>query len=234
MRAAMRVLASALLLLLVAGLLTERLPGALLSGWEKKRSVETEDRMAAISAMPNTDPDWPPVLGRAFPNGEYFDHRGAPFSFSALRGKPVLIEFIAMTCAGCQAWSGGGRYGAFENFAVQRGLDSIENYFAQYTGGLTLSGGELSFVQLVNYNIRLNSPTPQQLAAWRSHFHLTAPNYFVISGGERLRNSETFRRIPGFALLDRDGVMRFEALGHQPRHDLYRELLPAIRKMIGR
>jgi hypothetical protein len=39
--------------------------------------------------------------------------------------------------------------------------------------------------------------------------------------------------IPGFQLIDRDFVLRYDASGHRPRHDLWRELMPAIPRLIA-
>jgi hypothetical protein len=38
--------------------------------------------------------------------------------------------------------------------------------------------------------------------------------------------------IPGFQLIDADFVLRFDASGHHPKHDLWRELLPAVPSLI--
>jgi hypothetical protein len=203
-----------------------------LTPWEKKASVESAASMEEIASLPNKTEGWPPRLQATFPSVALTDHTGASFSMSSLIGKPVLVEFVAMTCAGCQAWSGGHSYGGFEGFAVQGGLESIEKYFTQYTG-LKLLGGPVQFVQIVFYNTTLTSPTPQQLSSWRTHFHFDGySNVHVVTGGEALRNKESFSRVPGFLLLDKEGIVQFEALGHSPRHNLYRELLPAVKRYL--
>lgn len=209
-------------------------PGAFANpGFEKKAAIETPRRMGALAVAPNTVSDWPPKLGMKFPSVALTDHDGRPFSLDSLRGKPVLVEFVAMTCAACQAWSGAHTHGVFEQLAAQQGLKSIEEYYRQFTRGLDLFDGQVAFVQLILYDTALKAPSKEALSAWRRHFHFDQhPNVFIVTGGEALCNSESFKRTPGFALLDKEGVMRFEALGHNPRHNLYTELLAGVRGLL--
>ena len=207
--------------------------GVPLSGFAKKAAIETPNRMGAIAGVKNTLSNWPPKLGENFPDVPLIDHNGHPFSLRSLFGKPTLIEFVAMTCAACEAWSGAHKYGAFENLAAQGGLDSIEKYYHQYTGGLELFDGKINFVQLIIYNSSLNIPSADDLIRWRTHFHFNEQqNVYIVTGGEALANQESFNRIPGFLLLDREGKIRFDALGHTPIHNLYTELLPAVSSLM--
>lgn len=202
--------------------------------WMKKKLIETPKRMNALRNAPNRLAQWPPQLGSKFPEVQLFDHEGKPFSMQSMRGKPTLIEFVAMTCAACQAWSGGNKKGGFEGFLSQHNLQSIEEYYKEFTGGHNIFSSDINFVQLVVYNLHLNPPSPANLSAWRKHFGFNQhANTFVISGGEPLANRESFHRIPGFMLLDRDLVVRFDALGHRPRHNLFTQLLKAVPGMIA-
>ncbi len=208
-------------------------PANALSGFAKKAAIERPSRMQALAAVPNAMADWPPTAGKAFPAVALQDHNGQAFDLAKLKGKPTLVEFIAMTCAGCQAWSGGNKYGAYENLAVQKDLEDIETYFNTYTNGLKLHSGKVNFVQLIIYNIALEAPRPFELQAWRKHFRLDQyPNTYIITGGKDLCNQASFEKIPGFLLLDKNLIVRFEALGHSPRHDLYRQLLPGVRALL--
>ena len=201
--------------------------------WEKKAALETSEKMGAIASISNRVAGWPPVLHERFPNIALFDHMGKPFSMNSLQGKPVLVVFVAMTCAACEAFSGAGMYGGYDGLASQKDLESIESYFKRYTGGVALLGGPVQFVQIIFYNTSLEAPTPQELTGWRTHFHFdNYSNAFVVSGGEPLRNGESFQRIPGFLLLDKELKVRYESLGHSPRHNLYRDLLPGVRGVV--
>lgn len=112
-------------------------------------------------------------------------------------------------------------------------MRSIEEYFARYTGGRTLHSDDLSFVQIIIYNLHLKAPRPFELAAWRTHFGFDRhPSTFVVSGGEALANQASFKMIPGFLLLDKDQTVLFDATGHAPRHNLYTDLLPAAARLL--
>jgi hypothetical protein len=203
------------------------------TGWERKALVESRDVMQALSIAPNSTPGWPPTVGRQFPAVSLFDHLGNNISPESWRGKPTFIEIISMTCAGCQAFSGANKYGAFANLASQDNLDSIEEYYRRFTGGHELFSDEIRFVQLIIYNQDLNPPRPEDLAKWRSHFKLDQhANTSVLSAGTALANSASFRMIPGFMLLDAELKVLFDSTGHQPRHNLYTELLPAVGRIL--
>jgi hypothetical protein len=189
--------------------------------------------MAQLAQAPVTIPNWPPQLQRPFAGLALYDHQGAPFSLESLRGKPVFIEFIAMSCAGCQAFSGGNTHGGFDGFAVQADLESIEDYFPRYSGGVSLQDPRFSFVQIIIYNLALRPPSARELAAWRQHFKLDRfSNAYVLGGGEALANRASFNMIPGFMLLSSDLQVLYDATGHRPKHDLYREVLPALGRLL--
>ena len=198
-------------------------------GWEKKSWIESPKRISELASVPNALNNWPPKLNQVFPSVALFDHDGKKFDFSQLRGKPTLVEFIAMTCAACQAGSGAHSRGVFDDLAAQDDLEGIEEYYRRFTGGGDLFDGSVNFVQLVIYDTSLRPPRAEHLAAWREHFGFDKkPNTFIVSGGEALANRDSFNRIPGFLLLDKQGTVRYDALGHQPKHNLYTELLPAV------
>ena len=199
------------------------------NGWERKAALETPRAMSRIATATNQIPNWPPVDGKPFPEIELFDHLGLPFDFRGLGGKPTVIEFISMTCAGCQALAGGNKFGPYGDLAVQPNLESFDVYFRQHAG-FDLHSGDVNYVVAVVYNDKLQNPTAEDLNRWRNHFQLDHQNTHIV-GGPKLASAATFRMIPGFMLLDEDLVVLFDSTGHQPKHDLYRELLPALSKM---
>lgn len=210
-------------------------PGSPLStpktGRERKAALETPQRMSQLASQANQIPNWPPVAGQIFPEVELFDHHGQSFELSSLLGKPTVIEFISMTCAGCQAFAGGNQFGPYGDLAVQPNLESFDKYYQQYTG-FDLHSGELNYVVVVVYNDKLTTPTPQDLTQWRNHFQLNQQNTYIISG-QKLASERTFKMIPGFMLLDENQVVQFDSTGRQPKHNLYSELLPAVPKMLN-
>lgn len=204
-----------------------------LNPWQKKAAVETPQTMRSIASAPNHLKNWPPVPGKTFPHVALYDHTGQEFDLQTLKGKPTLIEVASMTCAGCQGYSGGNKHGGFGGFAAQKDLASIEEYYRRFTGGKDLFSGEINFVQLIIYNLRLEPPIPAELSAWREHFHFDQrKNTSIIAGGGALANGASYRMIPGFLLLDDHLIVRYDATGHHPRHNLYNELLPAIPELL--
>ena len=200
------------------------------NGWERKAALETPWRMSRLSSQTNQIADWPPVDGKRFPQVELFDHNGRPFELGSLRGKPTVIEFISMSCAGCQAFAGGNKFGPYGELAVQGNLESFDTYFRQYAG-FDLDSGQVNFVVAVVYNDKLKCPSAEDLRNWRSHFRLEHPNMHIVSG-PNLASGTTFKMIPGFMLLDKNLVVLFDSTGHQPKHNLYSELLPAIPNLL--
>jgi len=202
------------------------------NGWERKAALETPWTMSQLSSKANTISDWPPVDGKLFPQVELFDHTGKPFDLRSLRGKPTIIEFISMSCAGCQAFAGGNQLGPYGDLASQPNLQSFESYFRRYAG-FGLNSGKVNYVVAVVYNDKLQSPDAKDLSDWRSHFQLDQPYTHIVSGPD-LASGETFRMIPGFMLLDMNQVVLFDSTGHHPKHNLYTELLPGVRDLFER
>ena len=58
-------------------------------------------------------------------------------------------------------------------------------------------------------------------------------NTVVLVGEDYLIGPASYRMIPGFQLIDRDFVLRYDATGHRPRHDIWRELMPALPSLLA-
>lgn len=200
------------------------------NGWERKAALETPWRMHNLAEQSNRISNWPPRVGGSFPKVELLDHAGRPFDLKSLHGKPTVVEFVSMSCAGCQAFAGGKQFGAYGDLAVQPKLESFEHYLQQYAG-VDLDSGDINLVIAVVYNDQLQSPTAEDLARWRNHFQLNRPNTYLVSSPE-LASGTTFKMIPGFMLLDDRQEVKFDSTGHHPQHNLYTELLPAIPKLL--
>ena len=175
---------------------------------------------------------WPPVINRTYPDLNLVDQNGERFRLSRLRGKVILLEIAAVPCAGCQAFAGGNKRGGFGGVSVQKGLDSIHEYARRY-GGIDLDRDKnVAFVQLLLYGRSMSNPTQDEVSGWARHFGMArGKNHIVLRGERSMINRQTYNMIPGFHLIDRDFVLRVDSSGHQPTHDLYRELLPALGKM---
>lgn len=176
---------------------------------------------------------WPPKLGELYPDLELTDQTDRRVRLSSFKGHVILIEPVGMTCPACQAFSGAHRYGSFEGVVPQQGLPSIEELFPRYTSGLSLSDERIAFVQVLLYSMSMGPPTPDDVRRWAGHFKLgRLKNYFVLAGTKDLLGPASYNMIPGFQLVDRNFVMRADSTGHQPRHNLFTELLPMVPRLL--
>ena len=58
-------------------------------------------------------------------------------------------------------------------------------------------------------------------------------NVYVLAADDRYINTASYDMIPGFFLVDRQGILQFDATGHRPKDDLYEELIPAIARLLS-
>ncbi|MEM7206029.1 MAG: hypothetical protein AAF628_37585 [Planctomycetota bacterium] len=183
-------------------------------------------------APPPRPEPWPPVVGQQFPEMTLIDHRGEPMPLSSLRGKVVLIDVIGMPCAGCIAFAGGDVHGPFAGVEPQPGLPSLEDLFADYAGGASLTDPDLAVVQMLFFAPKMGLPTVAEAKQWYEHFDLAAkPNHFVVIGPPGVPHVEAHPLIPGFWLLDRDFEVVVDATGSRQGH-LYDELLPRAGELL--
>lgn len=187
-----------------------------------------------VSQQLQSHPDhlWPPVVGQAYPDLELLDQEGRRTSLSEFKGKVILLEPVGIPCPACIAFAGGQHRGGYNGIAPQSNLQSIEQYTKLY-GRVNLDRDDIVFVQVVFYNSGLTAPTTEEVRAWANHFGLErSSNEIVLAAEPYLLGTETRAMIPGFQLIDKDFVLRYDSAGHSPQHDLYRELLPAMRQLV--
>ena len=76
-------------------------------------------------------------------------------------------------------------------------------------------------------------PTAQDVRDWKNHFGSpTRKNYWVFAGSSDLHDNVSYNIIPGFQLIDKNFVLRYDSAGHNPKHDLWTELLPHVKNII--
>ncbi|MEM9729361.1 MAG: hypothetical protein AAF997_12300 [Myxococcota bacterium] len=174
---------------------------------------------------------WPPAVGRPYPEIALIDQSGRVTSLSEFRGKVVLVELVGMTCKACHAFAGGNEpsRGLFRNITPQQGLGSIDSY-AQRFGKLSLDHPDVVFVQLVLYGMDGQSPPSlDDIKAWSNHFGMDRyRNEVVLLGDQRFINPQTRRLIPGFHLIDRQGILRAMHNKDPQSQNLYTSLLPTM------
>jgi hypothetical protein len=74
----------------------------------------------------------------------------------------------------------------------------------------------------------MEAPDVNDARSWDRHFRITESNGLVLIPHGDLRGPVAHNLIPGFQLIDKNFVLRFDAAGHRPRHNFWTELLPAI------
>lgn len=179
--------------------------------------------------------EWPPVVGQLYPNIVLKDQTGQVTAISDFRGKVVLIEVVGLTCRACHAFSGGNEPGTarFQGIEPQDGLPSIERFATAYAK-LSLDHPDIVFVQLVLYGMDGRSaPREEDVRAWAQHFDLNRyENEVVLVGDPRFISPQTRRLIPGFHLVDQNGILRSMS-SNDPRHDpLHSSLLPRLAELV--
>jgi len=174
---------------------------------------------------------WPPIVGRPYPEIALLDQSGRVTSLSEFRGKVVLVELVGMTCAACHAFAGANdaRPGRFRKIAPQQGLGSIEGY-AQRFAKISLDHPDIVFVQLLLYGMDAQSPPSLTDARpWARHFGMDRyRNEVVLVGDARFINPQTRRLIPGFHLIDRNGILRASHSNVPGSDNLFTSLLPTM------
>jgi hypothetical protein len=178
---------------------------------------------------------WPPLVGKRYPNLVLRDQTGQLSAIGDFQGKVILVELVGLTCKACHAFAGGNEPGKnrFRGIQPQPGLDSIERYATAYAR-LSLLHPDIVFVQLVLYGMDGRSPpTEEDVRAWASHFGMDRrQNQVVLVGDQRFISAETRKLIPGFHLIDQNGILRAMS-SNDPRHDrLHSSLLPKLASLV--
>lgn len=178
-----------------------------------------------------------PAVGQVFPRLYLPDPEGKLVDLRLLKGYVMLIEYVSMSSAGCQALAGGNKVGPFEcpdGRGVQKDLPSLEDLFRRYAKGVALTDNRIVFVQILLYGSDTTAPTLEQAKAWRAHF---APSWkkkrVVLVGVPTLIGDTAFSKIPGLILVDQNLIVRYDGTGHKPIHNPWTTLLPAIPGLLG-
>lgn len=178
---------------------------------------------------------WPPMVGGTYPDLEVVNRAGQNLRLSSFRGKVILVEPVGMSCPACNAFAGGNNgIGGYRGLRPQEGVPSIEKLLERKAKGVKLTDPDLVLIHLVLYDYEMQAPDVQDARDWAQHFGLSPKEAKVVVPRYDLRSPTTYNLIPGFHLIDRDFILRYDAAGHNPRDDLWSELLPAIPRLLGR
>lgn len=185
-------------------------------------------------SVPEPEFTWPPQVGQPYPDLQLYDQEGNLTRLADFRGKIILIEPIGMPCKACQAFCGGHQSGGFHGIVPQPDLPSIEEAARTY-GGFDLADPRIVKVHLLLFNLDMQTPTVDDARAWADHFGMDHHrNQIVLAGTPELLNEASYKMIPGLQLVDQRFTLRYDSTGRtNQRHDLYRELLPAVQKLLS-
>lgn len=171
-------------------------------------------------------------VGQPFPDWQLLDPYGNSVSLSQYKGKVLLIEPVGMNCQACQALTGAHKKGPLNSVVPQKGLKSIEDYLKEYGDGLEITDSRLVFIQIIFYNNFMQAPKPEEVQKWVQHFQMDrSPNFVVLAGTKKFIQPQIRKLIPGFFLVDKNFVLRFDSTTERPKHNLYQQLIPNISKL---
>jgi hypothetical protein len=173
---------------------------------------------------------WPPRVGERYPDLDLLDTEGRPLKLSSFAGRVILLEPIGMNCPACNAFAGAnlaGR-GGLNGLRPQQGLPSIYEGLERWATGVDPGDARLVLLHLLLYDYDMQAPDVADARHWEEHFEVSRHGGTVVVPAHDLRNRATYQLIPGFQLVDQRFVLRFDSSGHQPRHSLWNDLLPAL------
>ena len=170
--------------------------------------------------------DWPPRFARPFPDIALVDSRGEALRTSDLAGGAAVVHAVAMSSPASSALAGGDVLGGFGGLRPQTGLRSLEFLLARHGAARPGEGGP-TVLHLLLYDAGGGAPDAEDAAAWAAHFRLDGRARVAAPAGD-LRGRASAGMVPGVYLIDSESFVRYEAAGRPPRHDLFRDLLPAV------
>lgn len=190
--------------------------------------------------QPSADPlpsPWPPVKGQPYPNLKLAEASGGQLELASLRGKVVLVEPIGIGCPACNAYAGAESLGGFRGAPVQEGLGALETHLRDLAHVRLGGEPDLVLVQLLLFDGSSSvghAPTLEDAREWAEHFGFAGrPEVHVVCGTTALANQASYALVPGFQLIDRQGVLRYDGCGHHPQDNPYDVVLASIPALLG-
>ncbi len=174
---------------------------------------------------------WPPQYGKPYPDLALLNYDGSTVHLSDFRGKVVIIEPIGMTCPACNAFAGTEKHGAMPGIEVGN-MPSFEEDFQREIPQSSYDDPQIIHISLLLYNLSMQGPSVDDAKVWAEHFKIAGrPNHYVLAGGKELVNQASYDMIPGFHLIDKQGVLRSDAAGHTA-HDSLLTLLKMVTTLL--
>lgn len=112
-------------------------------------------------------------------------------------------------------------------------MPSLERATIDY-GSIDPAREDLITVHLLLYGLDGGAPTLEEAQNWSEHYDiLSRSNHVVLLGDARMLGPKTRSMIPGLQLIDRNFVLRYDSAGRRSPHDMWTELLPAVRDLLA-
>lgn len=177
---------------------------------------------------------WPPRKGEVYPDVELKNHRGELVKLSSFKGKVIVVEPIGMSCPACQAFAGAHDVGAFRGGQPQADLPSFERLLKSEAGLAWRGRTDLVYVHLLLYDMSAAAaPTLEDAREWATHFGLDGvSNAVVLVGDARYVNPASYALVPGFHVIDKNFMLRWDGSGHHPVDDPYDVALAGIPRLL--
>lgn len=174
---------------------------------------------------------WPVSIGSKYPDWELTDTYGKIVRISDFRGKVILLEPVGMSCPACQAFSGANDAGGFQGVSPQRGIESVGQLLRRYAR-VDPENEKLVVIQILFFSISMGIPTVEDAMKWRNHFRGLHHNVYVTFSQDPNLQRSAYDSIPGFQLIDSQGVLRADSTGHRPVQSLYNDLMPMLARLL--
>ena len=188
---------------------------------------------SSVATPPRAGVDWPPQLDQPYPDLELINHAGQSVRMSDFKGKVIVVEYIGMTCPACQASAERMRREHTGTSSHKEGLGRSRIISQAQPAACLWKMTESSSFRCCSTACPWGAPTPEDAKDWARHFQMDRPkNHLVLAGKEELLGQASYDMIPGFQLIDKQFVLRSDSTGHRPRHNLWRELLPLVPKLL--
>lgn len=170
------------------------------------------------------------VVDKPYPVIGFVDLDGENVDIHKASGKIKIIELAAAGCPASQSFSGAHQYGAFKNQTAQTGLTSFQKLFEEYSKGFSLEDDSdlFEYYRVLVLNEENKATTSDDLKAWSEHFHLNEnKNLKLLRLSTKDQNLFPMSAIPGFQIVDVNGVLRHSLLDSSQQIKLY-DILPEI------
>lgn len=191
----------------------------------KNPQQEQEKKLASEVLESQARNAWPPETGYEFPSMLFLNANGQRRSMEEFRGRMVLVEYVWMGSPVTQALSGSNQRGPFGKVPINKQFKSLEQYFPEYSGGVSIN--DVTLLQILMVDGASHEVTPETAKAWVKHFDLEAKRRTVLIGTPALLRNEGSQLLGGFQLLDRNLVVRVDATRERSK-TLFSQLFPAL------